>query len=98
MLSEEEMDLLDPPNVRGWVGGNAWVTSRTLLRRREFLGWKQWDLWNRHNPRLRAILPTLLMPIAPYDPAALDPAGYPDWNKVGGPFRALFLDPALHLK
>ncbi|HYE04246.1 MAG TPA: DUF1800 domain-containing protein [Planctomycetota bacterium] len=97
-LSEEDQDLLDPPNVRGWVGGGTWMTSRTLLRRREFLGWKQWDLWNRHNPRLRRILPTLLMAIDPYDTARLDPAAYPHWDRVGGPFRALLVDPAIHLK
>ncbi|MBA3683998.1 MAG: DUF1800 domain-containing protein [Planctomycetes bacterium] len=96
-LSEEEQDLMDPPNVRGWIGGEAWMTARTLLARRRHLGWKQWDIWNRHNPRLRSILPTLLMPIAPYDTAKLNPAAYP-WDPIGGPFRALLVDPAIHLK
>lgn len=26
-------DLFDPPNVKGWAGGHAWITSNTLLRR-----------------------------------------------------------------
>lgn len=29
--------VLDPPNVRGWPGGDAWITSQTLLARRQFL-------------------------------------------------------------
>lgn len=30
-------DLLDPPNVKGWPGGNRWITSITLLSRRNVL-------------------------------------------------------------
>lgn len=30
-------DLFDPPNVKGWPGGNAWITSTSLSRRELFL-------------------------------------------------------------
>ena len=30
-------DLFAPPNVKGWPGGEAWVDSRTLLARRQFV-------------------------------------------------------------
>ncbi len=30
-------DLMDPPNVKGWAGGQAWITSQTLLVRQQFL-------------------------------------------------------------
>jgi uncharacterized protein (DUF1800 family) len=30
-------DLFDPPNVKGWPGGTAWITSNTLLARQKFL-------------------------------------------------------------
>jgi uncharacterized protein (DUF1800 family) len=30
-------DILDPPNVKGWPGGNAWIDSNTLLARRQML-------------------------------------------------------------
>jgi uncharacterized protein (DUF1800 family) len=30
-------DLLAPPNVKGWPGGEAWIDSRTLLARKQFL-------------------------------------------------------------
>jgi uncharacterized protein (DUF1800 family) len=30
-------DLFDPPNVKGWPGGEAWISSTTLSRRELFL-------------------------------------------------------------
>lgn len=30
-------DLLSPPNVKGWPGGDAWINSQTLLARRQYL-------------------------------------------------------------
>jgi len=30
-------DLFNPPNVRGWPGGAAWISTETLLMRREAL-------------------------------------------------------------
>jgi uncharacterized protein (DUF1800 family) len=30
-------DLLAPPNVKGWPGGEAWIDSRTLLARKQFV-------------------------------------------------------------
>jgi len=30
-------DLLAPPNVKGWPGGEAWITASTLLARRQML-------------------------------------------------------------
>ena len=30
--------LFAPPNVRGWPGGDAWITSATLLAREQFIG------------------------------------------------------------
>jgi uncharacterized protein (DUF1800 family) len=30
-------DLFDPPNVKGWPGGEAWITTYTLVQRRQIL-------------------------------------------------------------
>jgi uncharacterized protein (DUF1800 family) len=30
-------DLFAPPNVKGWPGGEAWITSQSLLARKQFL-------------------------------------------------------------
>ncbi len=32
-LAQQNMDLFNQPNVKGWVGGNAWLTSQTYLQR-----------------------------------------------------------------
>jgi uncharacterized protein (DUF1800 family) len=31
-------DLFDPPNVKGWQGGENWINANTLLLRKAFLG------------------------------------------------------------
>jgi len=30
-------NLLSPPNVKGWPGGNAWIDANTLLARKQFI-------------------------------------------------------------
>jgi len=30
-------DVLDPPNVKGWKGGSAWISTQSLLARRQVL-------------------------------------------------------------
>ena len=30
-------DLMDPPNVKGWPGGNHWISSDTLMMRHQIL-------------------------------------------------------------
>ncbi|MEO8143694.1 MAG: DUF1800 domain-containing protein [Betaproteobacteria bacterium] len=37
LLRNLGQDLFSPPNVKGWPGGNAWITSQTLLARKQFL-------------------------------------------------------------
>lgn len=32
-IKEQGMDLLNQPNVKGWVGGNSWLTSQIYLQR-----------------------------------------------------------------
>jgi uncharacterized protein (DUF1800 family) len=31
------MDIFEPPNVKGWSGGQRWISTYTLLTRRQFL-------------------------------------------------------------
>lgn len=96
-----EQDLFDPPNVKGWPGGAAWITSATLLAREQVLeravrgaalpvavleGLDPYAL----SPPLAAMQALLLAtaPVEPPDPDA-DPASM---------VRALVLDPAFQLK
>jgi uncharacterized protein (DUF1800 family) len=37
LLAHLGQDLLAPPNVKGWPGGEAWINSTTLLARKQFL-------------------------------------------------------------
>jgi uncharacterized protein (DUF1800 family) len=30
-------DVFNPPNVKGWPGGDVWINSSTLLTRKQFL-------------------------------------------------------------
>jgi uncharacterized protein (DUF1800 family) len=32
-LNQQNMDLFNQPNVKGWTGGNSWLTSQTYLQR-----------------------------------------------------------------
>jgi uncharacterized protein (DUF1800 family) len=36
-LAAMGQNLFAPPNVRGWPGGTAWITSQSLLARKQFL-------------------------------------------------------------
>ena len=37
LLGHFGQDLLSPPNVKGWPGGEHWINSTTLLARKQFL-------------------------------------------------------------
>ncbi len=66
-------DLFDPPNVKGWPGGEAWITSSTLLGRRQVL---ERALRGREMEGMEAGMQTmkpeearrLLLPLPPLEP------------------------------
>ena len=37
VMGQLGQDLFAPPNVKGWPGGEAWISSKTLLARRQFV-------------------------------------------------------------
>jgi hypothetical protein len=37
LLRALDQDLLSPPNVKGWPGGEHWINSSTLLTRKQFI-------------------------------------------------------------
>jgi uncharacterized protein (DUF1800 family) len=37
MMQTLGQNLLNPPNVKGWTGGEAWITTYTLLQRQQIL-------------------------------------------------------------
>ncbi len=91
-------DLFDPPNVKGWDGGDAWIGSNTLLRRmqvmnlvasaksaaREPQGWLG-DVWKDDDLAMRIQRVLLAVPaVQESEPAA----------NVGHFLRQILLDPS----
>jgi uncharacterized protein (DUF1800 family) len=75
-------DLFDPPNVKGWPGGKAWITSSTLLARQQFLHrvLRAQDMASSTDGQMAPGLPAeqfthMLLPIAPVHPLPKDVEG-----------------------
>ena len=90
-------DLFDPPTVKGWAGGNAWIDTQTLLVRTSLL-----NKLTRHSQastKMQSYLPKTtgeqvvawLMPLKP----ALPLPKTPGKRRM---IRALMLDPVFQLK
>lgn len=94
--SQEDQHLLSPPNVRGWVGGLAWINAKSLLERRTHLQWMGNGVHNRVNPLLDGVLDQLVLAAPAYDTAALA-ATPPSWDPRRR-IRTLPVDPAIHLR
>ena len=101
--SQEDQSLLNPPNVRGWIGGLTWIDAKTLLERRSHMQWLGWEFHNSNNQkipeRLDDVLESLWFATGIYDIATVnaDVTAQP-WDPRGARIRALLLDPALHCK
>jgi uncharacterized protein (DUF1800 family) len=90
-------ELFDPPNVKGWAGGDYWINTQTLLVRRSYLSkLSRGNMDERVNTGLK--LPNAsdiqliewMLPVAPLQPLPTTP----------GPrrlVRALLLDPAFQV-
>ena len=91
-------DLFDPPNVKGWPGYTAWITSDTLLVREQFLQRLLRGDALGEKPAMAALPPdevaALLLP--------RPPVGGVDVGSGGGErrsrFAAAMLDPVYQLK
>lgn len=92
-------DLFDPPNVKGWPGGSAWITSNTLLARQKFLdrvarAVETPDPRGDGMPALRHDASTLAALLLPLPPSNTDT---PAADAVARA-RQLLLDPVYQLK
>ena len=97
VMGQLGQDLLAPPNVKGWPGGEAWISSRTLLARRQFverlLGVEDARMsrdWLKPFDGRQELLRTVLLPMPPSNPM---PAAQ-GMEMV----RALISDPVYQLK
>lgn len=95
-----DQDILDPPNVFGWAGGASWINLKTVVDRRHFFRWLQWDDTIKPQPltelplRLHGILKLLLLAIPPVDPPITNPWELEQINYQVG---HLLTDPAYNL-
>ncbi len=100
--SQEDQSLLNPPNVRGWVGGLQWISAKTLLERRTHMTWTGWEFYNdRHQKvpeRLDGVLELLWFATPVVQRAYVDNAVAITWDPRGERIRRLLVDPALNCK
>jgi uncharacterized protein (DUF1800 family) len=75
--------LLDPPSVKGWDGGRAWISSATLDVRNEFIRGLVTGEVRRYSPRGEGGGRTIRLPRPPFDPTKLLQA-----NDLSSPDRA----------
>jgi uncharacterized protein (DUF1800 family) len=75
-------NLLSPPNVKGWPGGETWINTTTLLARKQFLD---------RMTRAGEVAPPAMAPLSASEPMAMDrsapkrtlaPQGVPDDDKA----------------
>lgn len=90
-------DLFDPPTVKGWSGGNAWINTQTLLVRTSLMN--KLTRHSRASAKVQSYLPKStgeevvkwLLPLAPALPLPTTPGK----RRM---VRALMLDPVYQLK
>lgn len=90
-------DLFNPPNVKGWDGGTAWITTDTLLKRQQLIhrfvreadGMKARRLPETWNQATEELWKLVLLPLPPAD----SPDGTPAQQ-----LEAWLLDPVFQVK
>ena len=90
-------DLFDPPTVKGWDGGTAWIDTQTMLVRTSFLN--KLTRHSRASARMQSHLPKatgseVINWLLPFGPALPLPTTPGKRRMV----RALILDPVFQLK
>jgi len=90
-------DLFDPPTVKGWDGGTAWIDTQTMLVRTSFL--TKLTRTSRASAHMHKYLPKakgseVVSWLLPFDPALPLPTT-PGKRRM---IRALMLDPVFQLK
>lgn len=91
-------ELFDPPNVKGWAGGEHWISTQTLLVRKSYLTKLSRGSLNEQDDASRAGLPPLtdaelvewMLPVKPLQPLPTTPGA----KRL---VRALLLDPAFQV-
>ena len=89
-------NLFDPPNVKGWESGIDWITTSTLLDRRETL--KTILRINENGSSLQFLFPRFEEQFLINWLLAIDPAGSIDDGSLAQMVSSIVLDPAYQVK
>jgi uncharacterized protein (DUF1800 family) len=99
---QEDQSLLNPPNVRGWVGGLQWISAKSLLERRTHMRWTGGELYNGGSQkvpqRLDNALELLWFATPVVQRTYVDQSTTVTWDPRGERIRRLLVDPALNCK
>jgi uncharacterized protein (DUF1800 family) len=97
----EEQDPLSPPNVRGWLGGTAWINAKTLLERTGHMNGYQWEVGDAIPLAIREGYEDFML--ARKSDRRFAPPAIPSWmtdprQQLQLLLRALIQDPAYQMK
>lgn len=92
-------DIFEPPTVRGWPGGTAWINTDTLLQRREVMDRLIRGQSLSGDP-LRAVAPltVALLAVPPRQPLPPTPVGPVPANSIAPDLDGILRDPAYQVK
>jgi uncharacterized protein (DUF1800 family) len=85
-LAAMGQQLFAPPNVKGWPGGRAWLSTSTMLERDNFAGaLALGTLWRESDPRSSASSSATEAPDEPAPSRAFDPGRLLEEERVSRP-------------
>jgi uncharacterized protein (DUF1800 family) len=89
----EDQNPLCPPNVKGWLGGTAWVNAKTLVERFGHMTNYGWDSDELVPPAIQDGYEAFMLAVP-----RIFPAPAPGWDGFRTQFRELIKDPAYQMK
>ncbi len=92
-------DIFEPPTVRGWPGGTAWINTDTLLQRREVVDRLiRGQSLSGDGLRAKAPLTVALLALPPRQPLPPAPATLVPANSIAPDLDGILRDPAYQVK
>ncbi len=92
-------DIFEPPTVRGWPGGTAWINTDTLLQRREVVDRLiRGQSLSGDGLRAKAPLTVALLALPPRQPLPPAPAVPVPANSIAPDLDGILRDPAYQVK
>lgn len=90
-------DLFNPPNVKGWEGGNSWINTNTFVARQQLIRHFLYDPNGMRSKKLPETWNSATQQLWQMVLLALPPNNYPDGRPIQQ-IEAWLLDPIFQLK